>query len=76
MAAAGAVKLAAGAVDEVSALREGIKVKIPEFIRVEIDTVKGSGVLGHGIKMTHEFVMERMEWHDSHKRSPLKNNIV
>ena len=70
MAAAGAVKFAPDTIDGVCTSREGIKVKVPEFIRVEIDTVKCDGVLGHRVEMSQELFVKVMEWHDSHKRSP------
>jgi hypothetical protein len=58
MAAAGTVKFAPDTINGVCTGREGIEIKVPEFIRVKIDTVKCGGVLGHGIKMSHEFVVK------------------
>ena len=61
MAAAGAVKFAPDTINGVCTGREGIEVKVPEFIRVEIDTVQGGSVLGHGIKMSQELFVKVME---------------
>jgi hypothetical protein len=58
MTAVGAVKFTPDTINGVCTGREGIEIKVPKYIRVEIDTVKGGGVLGHGIKMSHEFVVK------------------